>query len=126
MCLNQYVVQNKTQVSVSTNSSSDKGIKEALIATAINVVLTLLLLNTVNLDVLVSGIYLGLSKEGTYTKRLFYGLNFAFFLLNEGLIKSGFNSDRGVIRGIFVTTFSALILAAIPLGISFVIKKIKK
>lgn len=99
------------------------GYKAALIATAINAGLTVLIVNF--LGVLGSGIFLGLTKEkGKRTNLVFYILTVIFFLVLE--LTKGIKIYDDKAKQVFIFVFNPLFLAAFPLGIAFIVRKIFK
>lgn len=110
------------------SNQQETGIKTAVIATVINIVLTFLLFHTHNFNILVAGLYLGFSKGvGPKTKPIFYLCNLVFIFLDNAIFKNGlYDPERGPVGGVFITTMSSAVLAAIPLGLMWAIRKVKK
>lgn len=124
----QHPVSSGATLSTTASSQQETGVKTAVIATVINIILTFLLFHTYNFNILLAGLYLGFSKGvGPKTKLIFYLANFVFFFLDDALFKNGLNDpERGPVGGVLVTAMSSAMLAAIPLGLMWAIRKIKK
>lgn len=100
--------------------------KVAVTALAITIGVQYLLFNTVNFNVLAAGIYLGVAKGySEQVVRLYYLLALTFFFLN-GLLVKGYYSEMGWGKGAFVALFGAAILAAVPIVIALITRKIRR
>jgi len=103
-------------------------IKTALIASILNIVIKLLLFSTDNINILVSGIYLGVSKQTTKrTVILFMIINFIFYFVYDGLFRRAiYDPERGITAGIIIHSLSSMMLSALPLFFMWLTRKIKK
>jgi len=108
----------------------DSGVKVGVIGAIINFVVAIIMFNTANLNVLVSGAYLALSKSsGKNTVRVFYLLTVILEIVREGFIDGEFlrlSRAQDPFRVVFSTVVSSIILAAIPLGVRWIVLKIRK
>lgn len=108
--------------------SQQNQIKTALIAIAVYIILQFVFFNTESVNVLASGIYLGLAKGVDRKTGLIFFITITLFsVLDDILLKNGLSDpQRGSVAALLSSIIAGVIGAAIPLGIMWIIRKISK